>query len=240
MLKVELHTHTADDPEDAIPHSSRELIDRAAALGYDAVAITLHNRQLDLEPLADHAARRGVVLIPGVERTIDGRHVLLVNFPAWAATIGSFAELADVKTSSGGLVIAPHPFFPARHCLGPIMDRYAEVFDAVEFAYFYTRGCNFNRPAVRWARRQGKPLVGNGDVHRLFQLGKTYTLVDAAPRPEAICEAIRAGRVEVVTRPIGYWEATRLMADLTTASARKTWRQRAAEPAWVRSDGVAS
>ena len=41
MLKVELHTHTADDPVDAIPHSTFELIDRAAALGYDALAITL-------------------------------------------------------------------------------------------------------------------------------------------------------------------------------------------------------
>ncbi len=30
MLKVELHTHTSDDPADWIPHSARELIDRAA------------------------------------------------------------------------------------------------------------------------------------------------------------------------------------------------------------------
>ena len=29
MLKVELHTHTADDPRDAIPYTSAELIDRA-------------------------------------------------------------------------------------------------------------------------------------------------------------------------------------------------------------------
>ena len=47
MLKVELHTHTSDDPADWIPHSARELIDRAAAQGYDAVAITLHDHQAD-------------------------------------------------------------------------------------------------------------------------------------------------------------------------------------------------
>jgi len=50
VLKVEFHAHTSDDPADRIPHSTAELIDRAAALGYDAVAVTLHDRQLDLSP----------------------------------------------------------------------------------------------------------------------------------------------------------------------------------------------
>src|SRR2546423_1166364 len=36
MLKVELHTHTADDRVDRIPHSTLELIDRAVALDCDA------------------------------------------------------------------------------------------------------------------------------------------------------------------------------------------------------------
>ncbi len=48
MLKVELHSHTSDDPHDRIPYSAEQLIDRAAALGYDALAITLHDKQLDL------------------------------------------------------------------------------------------------------------------------------------------------------------------------------------------------
>ena len=59
MLKVELHTHTADDPVDRIPHSTRELIDGAAALGYYAVAVTLHDRQLDVAPRS-YADDRGV------------------------------------------------------------------------------------------------------------------------------------------------------------------------------------
>jgi len=41
MLKVELHTHTADDPVDAIPHTTHQLIDHAAALGYDALMVTV-------------------------------------------------------------------------------------------------------------------------------------------------------------------------------------------------------
>ena len=80
MLKVELHSHTADDPLDPIPYSTRDLIDRAAVLGYDALAITLHDRQLDVRPLEAYAADRGLILIPGIERTIEGKHVVLLNF----------------------------------------------------------------------------------------------------------------------------------------------------------------
>ena len=38
MLKVDLHTHTADDPHDYISHTPHQLIDRAADLDYDALA----------------------------------------------------------------------------------------------------------------------------------------------------------------------------------------------------------
>ena len=181
MLKVDLHTHTADDPVDRIPYSSRELIDRAAALGYHALAITLHDRQLDIRPLEAYAAERGVVLIPGIERTIQGKHVVLLNFSRATEEVTSFDDLRRLKSREHGIVIAPHPFFPAPTCLRGLMDRHADLFDAVEYNAMFTASLNFNEQAVRWAEAHGKPLVGNGDVHRLAQLGTTYSLVDAAP-----------------------------------------------------------
>ena len=74
------------------------------------------------------------------------------------------------------------------------------MFDAVEYNAMFTPVVNFNILGERWARRHGKPMVGNADVHRLEQLGTTFSLVDAAPDPDAICAAIAAGRVEVVAR----------------------------------------
>lgn len=216
MLKVELHAHTADDPIDRIPHTSFELIDRAAALGYGALAITLHDRQLDVTSLTPYAAERRVVLIPGIERSIQGRHVLLVNFPADAAQVRSFEDVERLKRQHPGLVIAPHPFFPARHCLRGLMDRFADLFDAVEYNAMFTRSLNFNRRAVRWAERHQKPLVGNGDVHRLHQLGTTFSLVDAAPHPDAICEAIRSGRVRIETRPLSWSRAVRTFIEIAS------------------------
>lgn len=214
MLKVELHSHTADDPIDRIPYTTRELIDRAAALGYNALAVTLHDRQLDVRPLESYAMERGIVLIPGIERTVQGRHVLLLNFEHGAEEVQTFDDLRRLKQQGSGLVIAPHPFFPAAMSLLGCMNRYPDLFDAVECNAMYTSSLNFNLLAERWAKRHGKPMVGNGDVHRMEQLGTTYSLVDAEPNASAICAAIAAGRVTVVSRPISWAAAARVMGSL--------------------------
>jgi predicted metal-dependent phosphoesterase TrpH len=218
MLKVDLHTHTADDPVDRIPHSTTELIDRAATLGYDALAITLHDHQLDIRRLIPYAAERRIVLIPGMERTIQGRHVLLLNFKSGAEDVRTFEDLARLKRHQTGLVIAPHPFFPSSTALGRDLDRHAGLFDAVEWNAMFTSELNFNRRAKRWAARHGKPLVGNGDIHRLYQLGTTFSRVDAEPDPDAICAAIAAGRVQVESRPLSWPHAVQIMTSLFLAN----------------------
>ena len=49
----------------------------------------------------------------------------------------------------------------------------------------HTRALDFNRRAVAWARANGKPLVGNTDLHLLGQMGSTYSMVDAEPDADA-------------------------------------------------------
>jgi hypothetical protein len=221
LLKVELHTHTADDPVDLIPYSTVDLIDRAADLGFQALAITLHERQLDLRSFQAHAERRRIVLIPGVERSIAGKHVLLLNFPAIAERLTTFEELAALKAATHGLVIAPHPYYPSTSSLGRHLQPHAALVDAVEFNAYYTRHVNvFNRLALRWAAQQGKPVVAGSDVHRIGQLGPTYTLVDAEPNASSICSAIRAGRVELRTRPMTSAAAAALITSMTLAGLR--------------------
>jgi predicted metal-dependent phosphoesterase TrpH len=221
VIKVDLHTHTGDDPVDLIPYSTTELIDRAAHLGYGALAITLHNRQLDVADLVSYAAARGLVLIPGIEQTVEGKHVLLINFRHGAEDVRTFADLSRLKAREPGLVIAPHAFFPSPACLWSRLDRYADLFDAVEYNAMFTRRLNFNERAVAWARARGKPIVGNGDVHRLRQLGTTYSTVDAPPDAAAICAAIAAGRVRHEASPLSWRAAASIMTDLFA------WRLRA-------------
>jgi predicted metal-dependent phosphoesterase TrpH len=203
-LRVDFHIHTADDPCDQIPYSVEQLIERASQLGLDALAITLHERQHDVGPAAAVARRFGITLIPGIERTVEGRHVLLLNFPPQATALASFEELARLKAHHGqGLIVAPHPFFPLSHSLGGLLDRYGALFDAIEYSGCYTSALNFNRAAVRWAKARGKPMVGCSDGHRLSILGETCSLVESASRTaDDICAAVRSGRVEVSTRPL--------------------------------------
>jgi predicted metal-dependent phosphoesterase TrpH len=153
------------------------------------------------------------VLLPGIEKTIEGRHVLLLNFPPESADIRSFADVARLKRTAG-LVVAPHPFYPIPSAMGRLLERWKDLIDAVEINAMYTRLVNFNRRAAAWARAHGKPLVGNSDLHLLAQLGTTYSLVDAPPEPDAICAAIRAGRVEVRTEPLSSFRAAALFSGM--------------------------
>jgi len=87
VIRVELHAHTADDPEDRIPYSAEGLIAAAAARGYGALAITLHDAAFDPSTHYAFARARGLRLLPGIvfdpERGLSGDPTtLLVNdFP---------------------------------------------------------------------------------------------------------------------------------------------------------------
>jgi predicted metal-dependent phosphoesterase TrpH len=221
VIKVELHSHTADDPSDYIPHSTWQLIDRSAELGYGALAITLHNRQLDVRPYEDYARRQGVILIPGIERTIEGKHVLLLNFSRATEAVETFDDLARLRANERGLVVAPHPYFPFPTCLGKMLESRADLFDAVEYNGMFTAALDFNERAARWAMMHGKPLVGNGDVHRLRQLGTTYSLVDAPRDADDICDAIRHNRVWVEATAVSVLTAAGLLAEMVAANFRR-------------------
>ena len=133
--------------------------------------------------MPSYARAHGLVLLAGIERTIARRHILLINFPADCARVGSFEDIAALKrTYPRGLVIAPHAFYPTTTALGTLVERHAELFDAVEVNAMYTTWLDFNRRAIEWARARGKPLVGSSDLHLLDQMGTTYSLVDAARR----------------------------------------------------------
>jgi predicted metal-dependent phosphoesterase TrpH len=221
VLNVDLHLHTADDPVDHLSYSAFTLVDRAAALGFGALAITLHDRQLESERLTAYARERGIVLVRGVERTIHRRHVLLLGFDAEAtAAVRTLDDVARLRATGRGLVIAPHPFFPDRSCLRGALDAHPEAFDAVEWSYFWTRAVNCNARAARWAAQYGKPIVGNSDLHDLRQLGRTFSLVDAPPEPAAILEAIRQGRVVLRTSPAPVLQGASVFGGMLLRSLR--------------------
>jgi len=218
MLRADFHHHINTDPTDGwfVTYSARELIDRAAAVGLNVLAITCHESVPYDDDVIRYAQTRGIVLLRGMEATVEGRHVLLLNFQDFPPGICSVAEVAERKTP-GALVIAPHPFYPAGVAGGDILTAHGSLFDAVEFSGMYTALTGgFNRRAQAHARAADLPVVGNTDTHCLWQLGSTFTLVDAVPEPAAIVEAILQRRVQLVTQPLS-WAA--LIRFLSTSHA---------------------
>jgi predicted metal-dependent phosphoesterase TrpH len=215
MLKIDFHTHTAEDPQDRIAYSARDLIDRAAAKGFDALAVTNHNAVTYGDDLRKYAAAKGLLLLPGAELTMENRHILVINprFPVGPGIRYSLSDLARIKTPDS-LFIAPHPFFIIFQSLGKRLPPLLPFFDAIEFASYYNRLVNFNAPAVRLAAASGKPLVGTSDAHTEWQFGRTYALVDADKDLASIIAAVKAGRLEYRTRPLSLWLMLRIVAEM--------------------------
>lgn len=115
-LRAELHTHTREDSIDGhrlVLHSPKELIDAAADQGFEILSITNHNRLLFEAGISEYACEKGILLLPGVEVSLEGSYTLLYNFlgydPSWTTPAQVMARKGPDQ-----LVIAAHPFFPIR------------------------------------------------------------------------------------------------------------------------------
>ncbi len=208
-LKADFHLHTAEDPNDHVSHTARELISRAADEGFEVLAITNHQCLTFNQRLSSYARERGILLIPGMEINVHHRHVLLLN-PPNGKKVTDFSALARLRRPDR-LVVAPHPYFPNPRSLNGYLLKNLDLFDALEYCHFYSPRINFNQKAVALSKSYGIPLVGNSDTHFLPQLGTTYSLVYAEKDPEAIFEAIRQKKIEIVTRPLSHLEMGTLL-----------------------------
>ena len=226
-LKAELHTHTREDPIDGrriVLHSPKELIDAAAAQGFEVLSITNHNQLLFEEGISKYAHEKGILLLPGVEATLEGSHTLLHNFldydPSWITSAQVMA-----KKGPDQMVIAAHPFFPIRSALGRRFLAWRELFDAVEYNHFYTKRINFNLRAQNVARQCRLPLIGNSDVHFLEQLGCSYSLVYAEKETVSVVDAIKRGSTRIVTSPLGASFTARVLFAVLRGNLRISLRK---------------
>ncbi len=204
--KIDFHLHSAEDPHDVVRHSAQDLIRQAARLGYDAIAITLHQHVLQRPELAKLAADLGLLLITGGELRLEGADVVVLNLTE--EEVGEVRTLADLRTLRARhgddlFIFAPHPFFRAGGSIGRRIHDCLDCFDAIEYCHFHTRGLNLNRRAVELAASSGKPLLATSDAHRLDYFGDHYSLVTTGGpcSTASLFEAIRAGRVRPVSPP---------------------------------------
>jgi predicted metal-dependent phosphoesterase TrpH len=221
-LKADLHIHTAEDPLDWVPYTAQELLIKAAADGFEVLAITNHHCRTHTQALSSLARDLGILLIPGIEISIQNRHILILNPPP-QTNFFDFSSLASLNRPDC-LVIAPHPYFPGFHSLNGYLREHLQLFHALEYCHFYTSYFNFNHQVRQLSLSSGLPLLGSSDAHFLDQLGTTYSLISAQKDLVSVFSAIRQGKVEIVSRPLSSLQLGSLMGRFLS------WRIRGKKP----------
>lgn len=224
-LKANLHFHTKDDPQDVVDYSFQKGIDEASRLGFEVVALTCHNRFIDLPEYAEYAARNNILLISGVERDIERRHVVILNADKNIEKVNTFEELAAYKKErSDAFILAPHPYFLTPYCLGKKLEEHIGIFDAIEHSWFYSEKFNRNLKAEAIAKKYKLPYLANSDTHELKTLNKAYAVIETREKTAtAIFEAIRLEKFENFSEPSKFW--SEMIIPAIWGDMKKYWRK---------------
>jgi predicted metal-dependent phosphoesterase TrpH len=219
IFRVDFHHHVQGDPVDLLSYNIYDLIDSAAQKGIDAIAVTPHGSVFDDLQARDYAAHKGVLLIFGVEKRIEGKEVLILNVSREEIPSPmSFHDLGRLREKRGGdiLVVAPHPFYPTDSCLGDLMDSYPDLMDGVEYAHLHLPFYNPNDRAVEWARRHSKPILANSDTHQLFMFGRNYTEVESPDLSiRSLFQSIRERKTRAIVHIPRFTELVRFVVEVT-------------------------
>jgi predicted metal-dependent phosphoesterase TrpH len=230
-IKIDLHIHTLDDPKDALDYSAHELLERARALGFRVLAITLHDAVFDRAEVFADAAGMGILLIPAAEMRLEGADVILLNVAAdEVASLRTIDDLAELRARRGPslFTIAPHPFYVFGGSIGKKLVERIDCFDAIELCHFWSPFFNPNRRAVEIAKRFQKPLIATSDAHRLQAFGSNYTSI---PGPveltvENVLAALRGGPLRVTNPPCGFVD---LISTIYFVFVAHPWRRKKRE-----------
>jgi len=208
-IKLDLHIHTLDDPKDRLDYSAHQLLERARALGFGALAITLHHKVFDRAEVFADAAEMGILLIQAAEVRLEGADVVLLNVrPAEVENLHTFDDLRALRAGRGNEIFAfaPHPFFVLGSSIGERLVREIDCFDGIEICHFHKGWFDLNRRARKIAAEFGKPLIATSDAHRLQAFGEHYSSI---PRPDqldvaSVLRALREGPLRLTT-PAASW-----------------------------------
>ncbi len=201
-----MHVHCKEDPIDNIKLSARQIIDHAARLNYDVLAITCHNVIIFTQELKDYAESKRILLIPGIEKSVEKKHVLILNAAIAAQKINNFADLENYrKQHPESLIVAAHPYFPSLTSLGRKFDRHHRLFDAIEYSWFHSKKINyFNKKAQKSADKYGLPLIGTSDNHLAKFFDYAYSYIESEKTTGKIFEAIRKKRIHIISHDLKF------------------------------------
>ncbi|WP_435360490.1 PHP domain-containing protein [Haloarchaeobius sp. DFWS5] len=197
MLSVELHCHSALSYDGHDPVEL--LLEQAAAVGLDAVAVTDHDEiDASLEAV-EKAPDYGLVGIPGMEVTTAAGHVLALGVKEKVPPGMRFEKTLDHIRDRGGIAVVPHPFQESRSgVMENISGAELQTADAIEVYNSRLLTGRSNRQAERFARDHDIPMTAGSDAHISEMVGQAVTRVGTDELAyEPILDAIRNGRTTV-------------------------------------------
>jgi predicted metal-dependent phosphoesterase TrpH len=194
VLSVELHCHSEQsyDGRDSVDL----LLEQAAAVGLDGIAVTDHDEiDASLEAV-ERAPLYDLVGIPGIEISTAAGHVLALGVERRIPPALTFEDTLARIRDAGGLAVVPHPFQEIRHgVLAEISREKLATADAIEVYNSRLFTGRSNRQARRFARKRDLPMTAGSDAHIAEMVGQAVTKVDPSElTSSAILEEIRQGR----------------------------------------------
>ncbi|MFP9191988.1 PHP domain-containing protein [Natronosalvus vescus] len=193
MLSVELHVHSSLSYDGRDPIEL--ILEQAAAVGLDAIAITDHDEIDASLEAAERATEYGLVGIPGIEISSKAGHVLGLGVTEAVPPGLSYEETLEAIREQGGIAVVPHPFQESRHgVMARISRKQLAKADAIEVYNSRLITGRANRQAERFAESRGLPMTAGSDAHISEMVGQAVTRVDAEERSsDAILSAIKTG-----------------------------------------------
>jgi predicted metal-dependent phosphoesterase TrpH len=175
-VRFDPHVHSAASYDATVPVD--RLLERAASVGLDAVAITDHDAIAASLRAVERAPDHGVVAVPGVEVSTADGHLLALGVESRPDPDRSLPVTVDAVRALGGVEDADP--------------------DAVEVLNAHTLLGVRNGQARSFARRHGFPGVGASDAHAASLVGRGYTDVvvdaDGSVTAEDLLDGLRRGR----------------------------------------------
>ena len=172
-VRIDPHVHSEGSYDGSEPVEL--ILEQAAEVGLDAVAITDHDTIAESRRAADLASDYGLVGIPGVEVSTAHGHLLALGVEECPPIGQPLAETVDTVREMGGAAVVPHPFQRSRH---GVRKRHLNDCDALEVYNAWLFTGYRNRRARRFAARHGYPGVAGSDAHSANWVGRAYTEVE--------------------------------------------------------------
>ncbi len=192
-VRVDLHSHTCWSPD--AQTTPAQLIERAAEVGIDRIAVTDHG---EIEGALRAQAVDPERIIVGEEIRCRCRTELIGLFLTDRIPEGLPIEsVVERIRDQGGLVYAPHPWAylvrPGRHARRAVQS--ADIVEVFNSRAFWGR---WNRLAAQSAADYDRVAASSSDAHFPYEIGRAWTVVPAFGGPEELLQALRGG--EIVAR----------------------------------------